>query len=173
MLFRSPRCHQLALHAARQALAGSGPAPDAVVLGTTTGGMLTTERFLAAHEARPGANPYHSLHTVTAAVAELAGCRGPALTVSTACSSGALALALALRLLRSGRAGRVLAGGVDSLCRLTYFGFHALQLVDADRLKPLVAIKALGGVFQARLDPHTEEEIRRCKEIYSDRKSVV
>lgn len=131
-----PRCHQLALHAARQALAGSGPAPDAVVLGTTTGGMLTTERFLAAHEARPGANPYHSLHTVTAAVAELAGCRGPALTVSTACSSGALALALALRLLRSGRAGRVLAGGVDSLCRLTYFGFHALQLVDADRPKP-------------------------------------
>ncbi|ERJ79791.1 fructose-1,6-bisphosphatase, class II [Peptostreptococcaceae bacterium oral taxon 113 str. W5053] len=28
-----------------------------------------------------------------------------------------------------------------------------------------VAIKALGGVFQARLDPHTEEEIRRCKEM--------
>ena len=28
------------------ALAGAGPAPDAVVLGTTTGGMLATERFL-------------------------------------------------------------------------------------------------------------------------------
>lgn len=28
-----------------------------------------------------------------------------------------------------------------------------------------VAIKALGGVFQARLDPHSEEEIARCHEM--------
>jgi len=74
-------------------------------------------------------------------VAEIVGrkyhCSGPMLTVSTACSSGAVALTLALRMLRMGRAERVLVGGVDSLCRLTYFGFHSLQLVDRNGCHPL------------------------------------
>ena len=32
---------------------------------------------------------------------------------------------------------RILAGGVDSLSRLTYFGFHSLQLVDRKGCRPL------------------------------------
>ena len=32
---------------------------------------------------------------------------------------------------------RILAGGVDSLSRLTYFGFHSLQLVDRNGCRPL------------------------------------
>lgn len=136
-----PRTHQLALRAAEQAMSGSkggcAHAPDAVILGCTTGGMLTTETLLLGRAATPSSCRYHGLHTVTAAVGRKVRCTGPALTVSTACSSGALALALALRLLRSGRAKRVLAGGVDSLCHLTFFGFHSLQLVDADGPKPL------------------------------------
>ena len=67
------------------------------------------------------------------------GVRGPALTVSTACSSGAAALKIALEMLRSGRAKRVLAGGADSLCRLTYYGFNALQLIDPAGARPLDA----------------------------------
>ena len=132
-----PRSHQLALRAAEQALSGCGAAPDAVILGCTTGGMLITENLLARDVSDPYAYRYHGLGTVAREVARFAGCGGPALTVSTACSSGALALALAVRLLRSGRAKRVLAGGVDSLCRLTFFGFHSLQLVDATGPKPM------------------------------------
>ena len=132
-----PRTHQLALRAAEQALCGCSVAPDAVILGCTTGGMLVTENLFLRRAATPSSCRYHGLHTVTAEVARRARCSGPALTVSTACSSGALALALALRLLQSGRAKRVLAGGVDSLCRLTFFGFHALQLVDATGPKPM------------------------------------
>ncbi|NQS71988.1 MAG: 3-oxoacyl-ACP synthase [Desulfobulbaceae bacterium] len=144
-----PRTHQLALHAAKQALANSGHAPDAIVVGCTTGGMLSTENMLAAHPAAASASicgnsvcansacRYHALATVGAELARFTGCSGPVLTVSTACSSGALALALALRLLRRGQARRVLAGGVDSLCRLTFFGFHSLQLVDATGPKPM------------------------------------
>lgn len=132
-----PRTHQLALRAAEQALADATGVPDAVVLGCTTGGMLRTENLLARKVVDANAYRYHGLNTVTAAVARLAQCQGPALTVSTACSSGALALALAFRLLKSGRAKRVLAGGVDSLCRLTFFGFHSLQLVDASGPKPM------------------------------------
>lgn len=132
-----PRTHQLALCAAKQALADHGQAPDAVILGCTTGGMLRTENLLERGRATAHACRFHGLGTVTETVARLANCRGPALTVSTACSSGAVALALALRLLRSGEARLVLAGGVDSLCRLTFFGFHSLQLVDAAGPRPL------------------------------------
>ena len=38
-----PRTHRLARLAAEQALAGAARAPDAIVVGSTTGGILTTE----------------------------------------------------------------------------------------------------------------------------------
>ena len=41
-----PRTHQLARLAADQAMAKSSETPDAVVMGVTTGGMLTTEALL-------------------------------------------------------------------------------------------------------------------------------
>jgi len=43
----------------------------------------------------------------------LTGARGPAVTVNTACSSGATALVLALDALRLGRVSRAVAGGAD------------------------------------------------------------
>ncbi len=36
-----------------------------------------------------------------------------------------------------GLSKRVLAGGADSLCRLTYYGFNALQLIDPEGARPL------------------------------------
>ncbi len=132
-----PRTHQLALKAAELALKGQNAPPDAIIIGCTTGGMLTTEKLL--EESRPGGKAYrfHGLHTVAKELCRFCGCSGPALTISTACSSGAVALALALSMLRNQGAKSVLAGGVDSLCRLTFFGFHSLQLVDASGPKPL------------------------------------
>ena len=131
-----PRCHQLALHAAAQAMQGQQP-PDAVILATTTGGILQTEELLRADQQEPQAYRYHGLTTVAEQVALQSGCSGQLLTVSTACSSGAVAIALAMSLLRSGQARQVLVGGVDSLCRLTYFGFHSLQLVDPVGARPM------------------------------------
>ncbi len=135
--FPLPRTHRLALVAAMQAMASSAKPPDAVILGNTTGGILTTEQLLKDKADNKALYRYHGLNTVTEFIAELLGCHGPAITVSTACSSGAAAIAMALKMLRSGKAQTVLAGGVDSLCRLTYFGFHALQLVDREGCKPL------------------------------------
>ncbi len=134
-----PRTHQLALVAARQAMAdaGSHAPPEAILLGTTTGGILTTEQLLKDNEQKKELYQYHALHTVAACIAAECHCTGPALVVSTACSSGVVAIALALKMLRSGMFKTVLAGGVDSLSRLTYFGFHSLQLVDQAGCKPL------------------------------------
>lgn len=134
-----PRTHRLARIAAIQAMAGGSQPPDAVILGTTTGGILTTEQLLRDNVGDKELYRYHGLNSVAEYIARETGCRGPALAVSTACSSGAVAIAMALEMLRSGKAKTVLAGGVDSLCRLTYFGFHSLQLVDKKGCRPFDA----------------------------------
>lgn len=132
-----PRTHQLARIAAAQAMAECPEPPDAVVMGTTTGGMLTTETYLKEKECDPTLYRYHSLSSVAEDIALRYQCTGPVITVSTACSSGAVAIKIALEMLRSGRATRVLVGGADSLCRLTYYGFNALQLIDPEGARPL------------------------------------
>lgn len=131
-----PRTHVLALLAATEALAGSEP-PEAIVIGVTTGGMPASEELLCRQERDPARYRFHAAGSVAEELARRLGCRGPALTVSTACSSAAVALTLALALLRSGQARTVLAGGVDGLCRMTYHGFRLLQLTDPAGARPL------------------------------------
>lgn len=134
---RLPRTHQLAMEAALQAVDPAEVSIDAMVIGTTTGGIATTENLLRSGETNPDLYRYHGLGTVAEQLAAHFCCSGPVLTVSTACSSGAVAISIAMELLRSGQATRVLAGGADSLCRLTYFGFNSLQLVDPDGARPM------------------------------------
>ncbi len=132
-----PRTHLLAHSAAVQAMEGAAVPPDAVILGTTTGGILRTEQLLRDDDRRKELYNYHGLHSVADYIAHEFNCTGPAISVSTACSSGVVAIALGLQMLRKGQARSVLVGGVDSLSRLTYFGFHSLQLVDRNGCKPL------------------------------------
>jgi 3-oxoacyl-(acyl-carrier-protein) synthase len=136
-----PRTHRMALQAAREAVA-DGPPPDAIVVGTTTGGILTTEAALQAGATDPRAYRFHALDTVARVVADVLAVAGPVLTVSTACSSAGVAISVAQALLRAGLARRVLAGGVDSLSRLTFHGFRLLQLVAPDGCRPLDANRA-------------------------------
>jgi 3-oxoacyl-(acyl-carrier-protein) synthase len=133
-----PRTHRMALRAAREAV-GDGPPPDAIVVGTTTGGILTTEAALQAGTTDPAAYRFHGLDTVAQTLASAFSVEGPVVTVSTACSSAAVAVSVAQALLRAGLARRVLAGGADSLSRLTFHGFRQLQLVAPDGCKPLDA----------------------------------
>lgn len=132
-----PRTHRLARLATDQALADSDRAPDAIVLGSTTGGILATESLFEEKDGDPEHYRWHALGSVGEDLAACCGCTGPVITVSTACSSGAVAIKLAMEMLRCGLARRVLAGGADSLCRLTYFGFNSLQLIDPAGAHPL------------------------------------
>ena len=108
-----PRTHHLAHMAAEQALANNSLVPDAIVVGTTTGGILTTEALLEKCVADPDSYRNHGLGSVAEDLARRYGCSGPLITVSTACSSGAVALLLGMEMLRSGKARRVLVGGVE------------------------------------------------------------
>jgi 3-oxoacyl-[acyl-carrier-protein] synthase-1/3-oxoacyl-[acyl-carrier-protein] synthase II len=136
-----PRTHRLALLAAREAV-GTGPLPDAIVLGSSTGGIAATESALEAGITSPDAYRYHGLDTVALHLAETFGVCGPVITISTACSSATVALSVAAALLRAGLARRVLSGGADSLSRLTFHGFRQLQLVAAHGCMPLDANRA-------------------------------
>ncbi|MFW5989526.1 MAG: beta-ketoacyl synthase N-terminal-like domain-containing protein, partial [Desulfosudaceae bacterium] len=111
-----PRTHQIALAAAEEALLSRGrKIPEAVVIGVTTGGMPRTELLLKQDAYDPASYEYHAAGSVAEYIAGYCNCKGPALTVSTACSSGALAVAIGTMLVRSGLARTVLVGGVDAL----------------------------------------------------------
>ncbi len=131
-----PRTHSLAFLAAEEALKGHKIPPDAIVLGITTGGMFDTEINLKNGITDPAKYAYHGTGTVVTYLAKKFKCVGPLITISTACSSGTAAVKLALELIRCGKAKRVLAGGADSICKLTYYGFNSLQLIDPSGSKP-------------------------------------
>lgn len=67
----------------------------------------------------------------------VSGARGPSFTISTACSSGAKALASARSLIALGLCDAVVAGAVDSLCQLTANGFASLQALSAGLTNPM------------------------------------
>jgi len=112
-----------------------------VVLGTSTSGVRNTERALA-DVAQSGKKPawFHYKQQQLGAsadfLAQIVGVKGPAFTVSTACSSSGRALASARRLLALDLCDAVIVGGADSLCRFTVNGFMALESVSAGLCKP-------------------------------------
>ena len=142
---RASRTTALALVAADEAwrMAALDTVDDvAVVLGTTTGGMTTGEecyrRQLLGERNRHALSQWLEtpISVPVDVVAQTFGCRGPRLTVATACSSGANALGLAADWIRTGRASRVLCGGAEALCRMTYSGFNILQALDRQPCRP-------------------------------------
>lgn len=67
----------------------------------------------------------------------LLGLKGPAYTVSTACSSSAKAFSAARRLIDAGVVDAALVGGVDGRCRFALNGFHALGALSHGLCRPL------------------------------------
>jgi 3-oxoacyl-[acyl-carrier-protein] synthase I len=112
-----------------------------IVLGTSTAGIAEGERGLAA-SLHDGAFPatYSYLQQEISSPSEYLrnslGIRGPAWTVSTACTSSAKAFSSGRRLLNSGLCDAVIVGGVDSLCRLTLNGFAALESLSKKICNP-------------------------------------
>lgn len=67
------------------------------------------------------------------------GLTGPTWVVSTACTSGGKALASASRLLKLGVCDAVIAGAVDTLCRMTMAGFSSLLVTSQAPCNPFSA----------------------------------
>jgi 3-oxoacyl-[acyl-carrier-protein] synthase II len=112
-----------------------------VVIGATTGGMHGSEEYYRRSLTGARRQRHATLLTLPVSssgdvIANLFGCDGPRLAVSTACSSGGNALGIAADWIRAGRVDAVLCGGTDSLCRMTFSGFNALQALDSVPCRP-------------------------------------
>ncbi|MBI5440198.1 MAG: hypothetical protein HY900_03185 [Deltaproteobacteria bacterium] len=68
--------------------------------------------------------------------AERLGARGPLFTYTTACTSTAVALFLAVRLLRAGRVERAVVLGIDVLMKISIEGFRSFQLYSEGCCRP-------------------------------------
>ena len=119
-----------------------------VFLGTSTSGILSTEIAYQRRDPKSGALPadffydtMHNLDATTEFVRIVLGLTGPAMTISTACSSSAKVFCLAERFVRTGLIDAAVVGGVDSLCLTTLFGFNSLQLVAPDVCRPFDAAR--------------------------------
>ncbi len=145
---RYSRTDQLAVMAVQDAIASSGLDRSAfsnsgIVMASTLGGLTEIDTGIAkdpgAWYRRPGgllrAASYPIAH-VADAVGEHFGIYGPRCAISVACSSGAMAIALAANMLLDGAAPIMLAGGCDPLCPFTLSGFNSLQALDPNPCTP-------------------------------------
>ena len=164
------------IHALRATVRRHGAGRVGVFLGTTTSGILSTElAFRAAaqgHDGPESGGPLtpelyrcrHSLFATTDFVRTYLGLRGPALTVSTACSSSAKVFGVASRSIAAGDCDAAVVGGVDSLAMSTLFGFHSLELLSRNPCRPCavdrdgISIAEAAGF--ALLDPAAVSPVR-------------
>lgn len=130
------------LPAVHEAIARFGAGRVAVVLGTSTAGLPEGEAARAQFESEKTWPPgfvyaQQELGNLAEFVAMQLGLTGIAHVISTACSSGAKALASGARLLQAGLADAVIAGGCDVLGAFTVAGFSALESVSSKVCNPL------------------------------------
>jgi len=111
----------------------------ALISGTTVGGMVSTEKYYPDFLSNDSENDFiesHDCGDSTERIAGYLGIGGNYTTINTACSSAANAIMLGVRLIKSGKAERVLAGGVDALSKFTLNGFNTLMIIDPEPCKP-------------------------------------
>lgn len=124
-----------------------GPTRIGVFMGTSTSGILNTELAYRRRQA-DGALPddFHYAQTQnTYSLADFVqrklGLAGPAMVVSSACSSTGKVFGHARRMIEAGLIDAAVVGGVDTLCLTTLYGFNSLGLVSPDPCRPFDAAR--------------------------------
>lgn len=138
---------EFALRAAQEATAQAGFSEVSadrfgVAFGSCNGGLRSAEKI--ARRKLDGTSPeqdgLHYLLVPPQAIADALsgafGLRGPALSVNTACASGAHAIAHAATLISTGRADVMLAGGADAFTETAFAGFTSLQSLSTKPAAP-------------------------------------
>ena len=123
-----------------------GAARVGVFIGTSTAGILQTELAYRRRDPNSGALPAdfryehtHNTFSPASFVQRYLGLTGPAVAVSSACSSSAKVFGNAQRMIATGLCDAAIVGGVDSLCLTTLYGFNSLQLVSKKPCRPFDA----------------------------------
>lgn len=139
-----------AIAAARAALRDAGLAWDprqprqdvGLVLATCNGGLASAEAEYGWKHGRCSRpfdermNLHAQYYGFGKALTNALGLTGEAWIVTTACSSGTVALGLAQTLIQAGYYETVLVGGADVLCVANVSGFDALKATSTGRMAP-------------------------------------
>jgi 3-oxoacyl-[acyl-carrier-protein] synthase-1 len=125
-----------------------GAARIGVFMGTSTSGLLQTELAYRRRDAETGTLPAdfcyaetQNTYSLAAFVRAYLGLHGPALVVSSACSSTAKVFGNAQRMIEAGICDAAVVGGVDTLCLTTLYGFNSLGLVSDAPCRPYDAAR--------------------------------
>ncbi|QJW84169.1 beta-ketoacyl-[acyl-carrier-protein] synthase family protein [Ramlibacter terrae] len=134
--------------AVRAAADRLGAARIGVFLGTSTSGIYETEVAYRHRDPATGALPpdlvyrgSHNPYSLSAYVREALGLQGPAVSVSTACSSSGKVFNSAWRMIEAGLIDAAVVGGVDSLCLTTLYGFNSLDVLSNAPCRPFDAAR--------------------------------
>jgi 3-oxoacyl-[acyl-carrier-protein] synthase-1 len=151
---RNNRLAQLGLEqdgfaaAVRTAVERYGHDRVGVFVGTSTSGILESELAYRRRDPATGALPadfHYSTTQNTFSVADFTrhyfDLRGPAVAISSACSSSAKVFGSARRMIEAGLIDGAVVGGVDSLCLTTLYGFNSLQLLSTQACRPFDAAR--------------------------------
>ena len=133
------RTSLLAAIAAKEAMSQAGITAAAdmpIVLGTSVAGMDIFEQHFPHLQQTGTLIQRRDVGDSSAILAKILGSNGYVTAISTACSSAANAIGFGARLLRSGRADRVLVGGSDALSKFTINGFDSLMLLSDQLNRP-------------------------------------
>ncbi len=146
---RNNRLAQLALEqdqfsdAVRIAIDKYGADRIGVFVGTSTSGILQTELAYRKLDPNTGFLPddfhysgTHNTFSVADFTRQYFDLTGPAVAVSSACSSSAKVFCSAQRMMKVGLIDAAIVGGVDSLCLTTLYGFHSLELTASNACRP-------------------------------------
>ncbi|MBI5026557.1 MAG: beta-ketoacyl-[acyl-carrier-protein] synthase family protein [Nitrospirae bacterium] len=103
-------------------------------IGTVLGNVLYKEKRLM--ENTEGGKIRESLSFPALYLSERYNLNGSCMTISTACASGTDAIGVAARRIMAGEADIVIAGGVDVISDFALLGFHTLQALTEEKVRP-------------------------------------
>jgi 3-oxoacyl-(acyl-carrier-protein) synthase len=111
----------------------------ALISSSTVGGMAETDDlYKDANSLTKGTEHLYAygsgIHT--SRLATHFGVLGYTDTINTACSSSANAIMLGVKLIKYGKAKRVIVGGADSISKFTINGFNSLQILSKSKCQP-------------------------------------
>lgn len=134
--------------AVREAADRLGAGRIGVFLGTSTSGIYETEVAYRHRDPATGALPAslvyrgsHNPYSLAGYVREALALEGPAVSVSTACSSSGKVFNSAWRMIEAGLIDAAVVGGVDSLCLTTLYGFNSLDVLSDAPCRPFDAAR--------------------------------
>ncbi len=129
--------------AAQEACDGDAKfAPEAMIIGTTSGGMSFGEAFYRSQlsckrpHARAAWLANYAPQKPVLDAQRACGFSGPVQIIANACASGSNAIGHGWSLISSGQKLRLFCGGYDALSEMVYVGFDSLQASTPERIRP-------------------------------------